>query len=711
MPASSTGSSSGKSPMGIVPDDNLRTELASASPQPGFASTSRLDAVSRNLFAPFKHRKRDSHKILADLIMTPKMMAHAQTVSVRPRGIGTTSTRPTLDFATIGRTPLRLGLGARRTTSRELEVVETASEILATALPDALPDDEMGRPSLLRGFEATVPSADSARARRRATRNVDAPRLGLKRLSLGARGLMAEEAESEEDLVVVARERGHRGRKKRGRESLSANKVFGREELDRQTREIGRDKENLHVRRSLLHNDIAEITAKIEALDGIRTKLEEDLLKLQEDELELDDELLMVQERLELEGSRSGSVHSSFMASSRRRKGPAFLPSEHDELPPGIAFMTLECGSTPITALDFSEPYGTLITSSLEDAHPRVWDLLSGEEIGRLRGHTGTVKTLQVEAHICATGATDGTVRLWDLRRVDDDAESSEWDLSDVLEETEEEGDHTDSGNGDSPVEEQSRIRPNGTRLNRTPKEDTSGPCVRVLAGHSKAVTALYFENDTLVTGASDKTLRQWDLATGQCVMTMDILWAISHPSSTMSAGHLAGFPVAGTFAVPTPPYADGSWDLYQDFLGAVQSWEYALVSGSGDGAVRMWDMRTGQAHRTLLGHTGPVTCLQFDEIHVVSGSLDKSVRIWDLRTGGITETIKYDHGVTALQFDSRKVISAAGENGVKIYNRTSMQYSTLSTNGHIRPVEKVRYMDRYLLSGGRDAAVKIWAL
>ena len=46
-----------------------------------------------------------------------------------------------------------------------------------------------------------------------------------------------------------------------------------------------------------------------------------------------------------------------------------------------------------------------------------------------------------------------------------------------------------------------------------------------------------------------------------------------------------------------------------------------------------------------------------------------------------------------------------------QIYNRTSMQHSTLSTNGHIRPVEKLRYMDRYLLSGGRDATVKIWAL
>jgi len=54
-----------------------------------------------------------------------------------------------------------------------------------------------------------------------------------------------------------------------------------------------------------------------------------------------------------------------------------------------------------------------------------------------------------------------------------------------------------------------------------------------------------------------------------------------SHPTS-----------LAGAFAVPTPPYADGSWDMYQDFVGAVQFWGHALVSGSGDGAVRMWDSR-----------------------------------------------------------------------------------------------------------------------
>lgn len=28
------------------------------------------------------------------------------------------------------------------------------------------------------------------------------------------------------------------------------------------------------------------------------------------------------------------------------------------------------------------------------------------------------------------------------------------------------------------------------------------------------------------------------------------------------------------------------------------------------------------------MGHTGPITCLQFDEHHIVSGSLDKTVRV-----------------------------------------------------------------------------------
>ena len=75
----------------------------------------------------------------------------------------------------------------------------------------------------------------------------------------------------------------------------------------------------------------------------------------------------------------------------------------------------------------------------------------------------------------------------------------------------------------------------------------------------------------------------------------MDILWALSHPPLAVNAvstpvGGILN--VSGPFAVATSPYADGSWDMYQDFVGGLQFWGYALVSGSGDSAVRMWDSK-----------------------------------------------------------------------------------------------------------------------
>lgn len=319
---------------------------------------------------------------------------------------------------------------------------------------------------------------------------------------------------------------------------------------------------------------------------------------------------------------------------------------------------TLAAHAAPITALDFSEPYGVLVSAGLDEA-TKVWDLCTGEEIGRLRGHAGTskqtlilhhmqlifwtttgaVKCMQVDDSTCVTGGADGAIRLWDLRRAGEDEDSAAL------------GGAPEIVNYSDAVEE-GRTMSGSSRAGEERPSTTDGPCVRVLEGHSKGVSALYFEDICLVrpaasrdssnlteleqvSGASDKTLRQWDLSTGQCVLTMDILWAMSHPpsSSLYSSTNLASSSVlpnitASNFAFPTPPYADGSWEMYQDFVGAVQFWGYALVSGSGDGAVRMWDMRTGQAHRTLLGHTAPVTCLQFDEMYVVSGGLDKSIRV-----------------------------------------------------------------------------------
>lgn len=159
-----------------------------------------------------------------------------------------------MDFATLGRAPLRLGIGSRRITSGDLQIVEATEELLEAEVPEL--DGVASNVSLLRGFKATIPSAEKGRSRRKQMRNVETPRLGLKKLGMSARGLLVEEDDrdarsttSEDDLVLVPDVNARPKSKKRGRESLSTQKTFGKEELTRQTKEIVRDKENIHVRR------------------------------------------------------------------------------------------------------------------------------------------------------------------------------------------------------------------------------------------------------------------------------------------------------------------------------------------------------------------------------------------------------------------------------------------------------------------------------
>lgn len=103
----------------------------------------------------------------------------------------------------------------------------------------------------------------------------------------------------------------------------------------------------------------------------------------------------------------------------------------------------------------------------------------------------GAVKCLQIEDNVCLTGGEDGNVRLWDLRKVDEDDGwgSREPDrLPDVIEEDDE---TTEDG---ELLEKPRAVR---SRTNSTVTKE--GPCARVLEGHSRAVTALYFEDDCLV--------------------------------------------------------------------------------------------------------------------------------------------------------------------------------------------------------------------
>lgn len=195
----------------------------------------------------------------------------------------------------------------------------------------------------------------------------------------------------------------------------------------------------------------------------------------------------------------------------------------------------------------------------------------------------------------------DASIRLWDLSRAEYNPQGTGNRINKDGEEVEE--DHLGFENPDD--------------LPPAPPASSMQDCpLFSLEAHVDEVTALHFRGDTLVSGSADKTLRQWDLQTGRCVQTLDVLWAAAQASSTMNSN-------------------DGQWrqtgrlpDASADFVGALQCFDAALACGTADGMVRLWDLRSGQVHRSLVGHTGPVSCLQFDDVHLVTGSLDRSIRV-----------------------------------------------------------------------------------
>jgi division protein 1 len=464
-----------------------------------------------------------------------------------------------------------------------------------TYIPDEalanIPDTETSY-SLFQGFQATIPESENGH------------RKGHRRRASKMKLLGAPGGDIEED----------------GPPTLAG--------LKKKRNQTNHQLEMMGIRKNMCGSEIHEIDNKIINFNNMRRIVLDRLAGLEDEEVAmeqslhaLDNEIEEMQEELEEQEAMSKvpppvdsrpttpeaeAMDASFMSESiyaqlpspksSRKKRPNFktrksLPILHEHLESGSKLKSLPFAhSDTITALDFDNPFGTLVTASLDDT-VKVWDLNLGRCMGYLEGHTASVRCLQVEDNLVATGGSDATIRLWDLSRASYDP-AEHRDAAEA----------SDDGMAFGNESEDAPPPPPNDAMADTP--------LYTLEAHLDAITALHLRGDTLITGSADKTLRQWDLVKGRCVQTLDVLWAAAQ--------------AGGSEAFRSQPRGDGD----VPFVGSLQCFDAALACGTADGMVRLWDLRSGQVHRSLVGHTAGVTSLMFDDVRIVTGSVDRSVRV-----------------------------------------------------------------------------------
>ncbi|KAI9572280.1 cell division control protein 4 [Boletus coccyginus] len=263
---------------------------------------------------------------------------------------------------------------------------------------------------------------------------------------------------------------------------------------------------------------------------------------------------------------------------------------------------------------------------------------------------------------------------------------------------------------------------------------------------YSPGVWALAATKDTLVSGSTDRTVRIWDLATGQCThvfgghtstvrcLAIGECSVISREkwpkrSVIVTGSHLRVWTLprpgdpryrwAGADAVDVElskgdidenPYHKLHFEGHGDAIRALAARGRTVVSGSYDCAVRVWDIVTGECKSVLVGHTQKVYSIALDpNRHIAcSGSLDGTVRIWNVRNGQCQHTLTgHTSLVGLLGLSPSFLVSAAADSTLRIWDPDTgeLRHTLAAHAGAITCFQH----DEFKVLSGSDGALKMW--
>jgi len=228
---------------------------------------------------------------------------------------------------------------------------------------------------------------------------------------------------------------------------------------------------------------------------------------------------------------------------------------------------------------------------------------------------------------------------------------------------------------------------PDGTRVTSGSSDRSlrvwdvqSGECLSEMRGHGGGLEACAFSPDgsRLITASEDRTLRFWDSGSGECIVELR-----GHKDSILDCAF-------------SP---DGR----------------RVASASKDNTVRIWDIFAGTVTLELLGHKAPVASCAFslDGTKLASASWDRTIRIWNATTGEcLTELRGHKDSVTSCVFlpDGVRLVSASDDHTLRLWDVESSE-CVAELRGHITWVKScaVSSDGARLASISTDRTLRLW--